>query len=64
MVEVENIGEDFINEVRSDLKQKGLKRSELNDKLFTEVLNHLSLEGRLRVLYYCAINDTFQKIKN
>ena len=64
MAEIENITEELINSIRTGFKEKGLKRSELNDKVFTEIMDRLSLEDRLRVLYYCAINDTFQKIKN
>ena len=61
---LENITDELIDEIRAELKQKGLKRAELNDKLFTEIMDRLSLEGRLRVLYYCAINDSFLRIKN
>ena len=61
---LENITDELIEEIRADLKQKGLKRAELNDKLFTEIMDRLSLEDRLRVLYYCAINDSFLRIKN
>lgn len=64
MAEIENITEDLIDDIRAMFKQKGLKRAELNDKVFTEIMDRLSLKDRLRVLYYCAINDTFQKIKN
>ena len=64
MAEIENITEELIDSIRTDFKEKGLKRAELNDKVFTEIMDRLSLEDRLRVLYYCAINDTFQKIKN
>lgn len=61
---LKNITDELIKEIRTELKQKGLKRAELNDKLFTEIMDRLSLEDRLRVLYYCAINDTFLRIKN
>ena len=61
---LENITDELLEEIRADLKQKGLKRAELNDKLFTEIMDRLSLEDRLRVLYYCAINDSFLRIKN
>ena len=61
---LKNITDELIEEIRTELKQKGLKRAELNDKLFTEIMDRLSLEDRLRVLYYCAINDTFLRIKN
>ena len=64
MAEIENITEELIASIRTGFKQKGLKRAELNDKVFTEIMDRLSLEDRLRVLYYCAINDTFQKLKN
>lgn len=61
---VENISDDIVDKIREELKQKGLKRAELNDKLFTEILDRMSLEDRLRMLFYCAVNDTFLKIKN
>ena len=61
---VKDITNELIDKLRTELKQKGIKRAELNDKVFTEIMDRLSLEDRLRVLYYCAINDTFQKIKN
>lgn len=61
---LKNITDELIEEIRAELKQKGLKRAELNDKLFTEIMDRLSLEDRLRVLYYCVINDTFLRIKN
>lgn len=38
-------------------------REEVVDELFKQILSRLDEEGRLNVLYYCLINNSFNRLK-
>ena len=57
------ISESELATLKQELKNKNLKREEINDILFTEALSRMDLEGRLRMLEACMYNDTFRRIR-
>lgn len=57
------ISESELATLKQGLKNKNLKREEISDILFTEALSRMDLEGRLRMLEACMLNDTFRRIR-
>lgn len=59
------ITESEIKELKRSIRasEKEKSREEVLDEVFVETLSRLNEEGRLRMLYYCIVNDTFNRIK-
>jgi hypothetical protein len=56
------ITEDEIRQMRKELRNKKLKRYQIDDIIFTKVLDRLSVEQRYRLMFFCALNDTMRYI--
>lgn len=57
------ITESEIKELKRSIRAEEKSRDEVSDEVFAQTLSRLNEEGRLTVLYYCLINDTFNRIK-
>lgn len=57
------INDSEVKVLKSSIKWEKKSREELSDELFAQMLSRLSEEERLNMLYYCIVNDTFNRIK-
>lgn len=58
-----DINDSEVKVLKSSIKWEKKSREDLEDEMFTQMLSRLNEEERLTVLYYCIVNDTFNRIK-
>lgn len=58
------LNDGLLTELKKEAKDKGLNRKDTQDFIFTKCLDRLSLQGRLMMMYYCAMNDSLKRTGN
>jgi hypothetical protein len=57
----ENVEIRDVEARKKELRKEKLKRFQITDKVFSETMDHLSIEERYSMLYYYIMNDVYKK---